>query len=211
MCEIAIVDPKEYSLNMLANKIMEIYHGQRSSLGLVAVHHEESRDRFHYETFKRVEPNIHEVSAFCENNDDAGWLIIHGRLATTGEVTKQNAHPLEIECSECSIDYVLHNGIVSRHGEDRDNLEQLGHSFSTNVDSEVLGHFHGEIPDLEADTLEDIDPYIQPAYILLGDDGMFIYAQNGYELTEDGMLARTYRKAFRQYSEANYRAVVLKA
>ncbi len=73
----------------------------------------------------------------------------HTRWATHGAPTQVNAHP-HVDCSGRIA--VVHNGIIENADHLRVKLEEGGHRFTTETDTEVLAHL---IEDAEGDTLEE--------------------------------------------------------
>jgi len=182
MCEIAIIKPRQHSVNEITRSSMDIYRSQRSSLGLLAAY--DNGDEYEYEIFKSVEPNADDVKEWVNKNSYATRLFIHGRLATHGEVNERNAHPIEIDCPCCSVDYLMHNGVVYGHSKLRQQQQARGHEFATNVDSEVIAHSHESVP---ADfNNAEVGTYgHQPSWILFSDERIFIYSgQHKYHTTE---------------------------
>lgn len=211
MCEIAIVDTDELpgGVEQCARIANRLYQTQRSSLGVVAVYH--NGDTFEYSIFKHVDPEYNEIKQFVEESAPCYRFIIHGRLATCGEVCERNAHPIAIDCDECNVDYVIHNGIVSRHRLLKERLKDNGHDFNTEVDSEVIAHVLGDVPDyddeaetfnISSDKMRDVGH--QPAFILLNESAIYISGPS-YELSADVVMARTNRS----YAPANGRLAEL--
>ncbi|MDX1776413.1 MAG: glutamine--fructose-6-phosphate transaminase (isomerizing) [Desulfobulbales bacterium] len=68
----------------------------------------------------------------------------HTRWATHGAPTTENAHP-HGDCKEEIV--VVHNGIIENHQTLRSGLEQKGHIFRSETDTEVLAHLIEEYLD----------------------------------------------------------------
>jgi glutamine---fructose-6-phosphate transaminase (isomerizing) len=74
-----------------------------------------------------------------------GWYGIgHTRWATHGAPTTRNAHPHLSETGEFAV---VHNGIVENAGTLRKRLQELGHVFASDTDTEVLVHLIEEVYD----------------------------------------------------------------
>lgn len=189
MCELAIFNTENNSIEELVNAGMTVYQSMRTSLGIVAIEHKDGE--YDYETYKALDPTKAGVKAFVEaNRGTAMRFIFHGRLATHGGISEEAAHPIGIDCDECDVNHVLHNGMVHYHEQFRED-HRGNHDYTTEVDSEVIAHEYGEVPEQIEDVRDDFGR--QPSYILLGDERMLITTNGRYNLTTNGELGRPHR------------------
>src|SRR5690606_33247951 len=78
--------------------------------------------------------------------------IGHTRWATHGRPTEENAHPHRDQSGKV---VVVHNGIIENYLTLKDRLAELGSTFKTETDTEVIAHLIGHYKEAEGRTLEE--------------------------------------------------------
>jgi glutamine---fructose-6-phosphate transaminase (isomerizing) len=93
------------------------------------------------------------------NQPDATIGIAHTRWATHGAPTERNAHP-HLSCNgEIAV---VHNGIIENAGTLRKKLEEMGHEFRSETDTEVIAHlieeaYQGSLEDAVREALNQVE------------------------------------------------------
>jgi len=101
------------------------------SVGIATVH----QDRLY---IKKDQGKIDEVHKIHNLDDLPGYVGVgHTRWATHGAPYQANAHP-HTDCTGKIA--VVHNGIIENFTELKSELEELGHSFKSKTDTEVIPH-----------------------------------------------------------------------
>lgn len=215
MCKLAVLDPERVSNARITSAAMSLYRSQRSGLGVVAVIDNETHFDYHVE--KWTAPELNDVGEFIDIfADDAEWFILHGRLATSGSKNALPAtHPIEVNCDECQVDYVLHNGVYASHdlGIEINRMEgEEGHSFTTMVDTELIAHRMGKVPETidEADQLMDeANAGFEQGLIMLNDERIMLYTNRKYTIDERGEMYVSYADYSNDETTKEYQLMII--
>ena len=131
---------------------------------------------------------ISELEAAVEGAMPRGRCGIgHTRWATHGAPTEVNAHPHHGESREVAL---VHNGIIENADVLRRKLEELGRTFTSETDTEVVVHLIEAAFDEDNETLEDavaaallqVEGTYGIAVVSSRDPGKIVVARNGSPL-----------------------------
>jgi glutamine---fructose-6-phosphate transaminase (isomerizing) len=134
---------------------------------------------------RRAEGKLFNLDRRVHEQPLAGTVGIgHTRWATHGGPTETNAHPHATKRVA-----VVHNGIIENYQELKAELEEHGHQFETETDTEIIVHLvtfyldRGLLP-VEATThaLKRLEGAFSLALIFAGEDDLMIGARRGTPL-----------------------------
>jgi glucosamine--fructose-6-phosphate aminotransferase (isomerizing) len=133
----------------------------------------------------RSEGKIHNLQERLKTINPQGHVGIgHTRWATHGVPSERNAHPHATEKVA-----VVHNGIIENFAELRFMLEQKGHVFTSDTDTEVIAHLvtdyldHGLTPqEATSKALKQFHGAFALALIFQGHDDLILCARRGSPL-----------------------------
>ncbi|TVQ54096.1 MAG: glutamine--fructose-6-phosphate transaminase (isomerizing) [Phycisphaerales bacterium] len=113
--------------------------------------------------------------------------IAHTRWATHGEPADRNAHPHRDDPTKGHGIAIIHNGIIENHNTLKTYLQEKGHVFSSETDTEVLAHLIGEFyeDDLEKavqSALREVTGAYAIAAICASEPGVLVIARKGSPL-----------------------------
>ena len=134
---------------------------------------------------RKVAGKISRLESLISANPISGTLGIgHTRWATHGAPNVANAHPHVDEKHEFAV---VHNGIIENAGSLRRKLEDLGHIFTSETDTEVLVHlieaaFDGSLEDAVIEALHQVEGAYGIAVVSSLDPHKIVAARKGSPL-----------------------------
>jgi glucosamine--fructose-6-phosphate aminotransferase (isomerizing) len=134
---------------------------------------------------RKVAGKISRLETLINAKPISGTLGIgHTRWATHGAPNEVNAHPHVDEKNEFAV---VHNGIIENAGSLRRKLEDLGHVFTSETDTEVLVHlieaaFDGSLEDAVIEALHQVEGAYGIAVVSSRDPHKIVAARKGSPL-----------------------------
>src|SRR5579884_2666229 len=115
------------------------------------------------------------------NPVDGAYGIGHTRWATHGRPTEENAHPHR-DCTGSIV--VVHNGIVENYLELKHKLQDEGHAFVTETDTEVIAHliekrFNGNLEEAVREAVHELRGVFALSVISSRDPNKIVAARSG--------------------------------
>ena len=148
MCGIVAYIGKKPAGDLLIEGLRRLEYRGYDSAGIAII---EPRDRGGSIAIQRSVGRVEALAQALENLDGfTGTLgIAHTRWATHGTVTEANAHPQRDDTGRICI---VHNGIIENYAALKTYLQDRGHAFTSETDTEVLAMLIGELyeGDIEA-------------------------------------------------------------
>jgi len=119
-----------------------------------------------------------------DKNLEGSIGIAHTRWATHGEPSEKNAHP-HFDCRKEIA--VVHNGIIENYKELRKDLEEKGHKFISETDTEIIAHlieenWQGDLLEATRQALEKLEGTYGICVISKNEPEKLIAARNGSPL-----------------------------
>jgi glutamine---fructose-6-phosphate transaminase (isomerizing) len=134
---------------------------------------------------RRAAGKISRLEAVLNSDPPHGSTGIgHTRWATHGAPTEGNAHP-HVDCKGAIA--VVHNGIIENASALKQTLEEAGHTFTSETDTEVLAHlveeyFEGNLEDAVIAALHRVEGTYGIAVVSSDDPDKIVAARKGSPL-----------------------------
>lgn len=132
MCGIIGYIGKKSAFPILLSGLKRLEYRGYDSYGFCVLNNQ--KEPFLYKQIGKISEAEKELPGF---KIDGNVGLAHTRWATTGAVTRENAHP-HFDCNK-EI-FLIHNGIIENYKELKENLIKEGHKFVSECDTEVLSH-----------------------------------------------------------------------
>ena len=131
MCGIVGYIGKKNAVDVIYCGLEKLEYRGYDSAGIAVIDNKKIQRRRSIGKLKNLQENIKANSIY--GNIGIG----HTRWATHGKPSQENAHP-HTDCNEKIV--VVHNGIIENYIELKKSLQNEGHKFSSQTDTEVIAH-----------------------------------------------------------------------
>lgn len=133
MCGIVGYIGKNYSRAFVMEGLGRLEYRGYDSVGFACI--SPNDNNFLYAKSPGRLPNL--IRQLDQHPIDGHVGIGHTRWSTHGSVTRENAHP-QFDCQKTIS--IVHNGIIENHHELRQRLQEAGHIFHSQTDTETIAH-----------------------------------------------------------------------
>lgn len=184
MCGIICYCGKKQAIPILLNGLKRLEYRGYDSAGYAVVTEGAAGKsaKSHKTLVVKAKGRVSQVEKKINYTDiDARFGIAHTRWATHGQPSQVNAHPH----TDCSGKFsVVHNGIIENYLDLKKELQQRGHLFKTETDSEVIAHlleeyFTGNLENAVLKTVERLSGTFGLAVIHADVDHKIVIAKRG--------------------------------
>lgn len=146
MCGIVGYVGNKQVVPLIVDGLRKLEYRGYDSAGIAVV------DDNHHMELRRAEGKLRNLEEAIRLSPlDGNYGIGHTRWATHGRPTEENAHPHRDQSGKV---VVVHNGIIENYLTLKERLQDLGHTFNTETDTEVVAHLIGHYIDTEKLSLE---------------------------------------------------------
>ena len=156
MCGIVGYIGKNYSKSFIMDGLSRLEYRGYDSAGFACLNPNDNR--FLYAKSPGRLPNL--IRQFDHHPIDGHVGIGHTRWSTHGISSLENAHP-QFDCQKTIS--IVHNGIIENHHDLRERLEEAGHIFHSQTDTETIAiysnHFLQPIKHLNVHLIDLIASY----------------------------------------------------
>ena len=137
MCGIIGYIGNKPALNIALDGLKRLEYRGYDSSGILVLDKKKGKSNGNYNIFKSV-GKIKNLETEIGDSVVSGTTAIgHTRWATHGKPSINNSHPH----SDCKKNiWIAHNGIIENYKTLKKHLEEQGHKFSSETDSEVIAH-----------------------------------------------------------------------
>lgn len=133
MCSVVGYIGKDLSRKFILEGLTRLEYRGYDSAGFACINPDDSRLLYH-----KSEGHLENLFKKIDQHPIDGFLGIgHTRWSTHGISSHDNAHP-QFDCEKTIS--IVHNGIIENHVSLRKELEEHGHVFHSQTDSEIIAH-----------------------------------------------------------------------